>query len=230
MSSQLENQQSIEMENKNIVEEILTEQTGKETSHSNISPQVQDVLAAIKPVPIEYLSLIKIFNWREIKEMMEVLFTCACCERHQKNKPHISDLENGHKGHYPPSNRKICEDDCECVCRQEARHFCRIMNDPDYFDLNYWDRHEWRGPKCVMCQKKAIKKFHYDYCSANCVDRDQSTWTDFGESSDEESEREEDTNNCIECGEDMGPQNPRQLCGKTYCKNITEREDDGSIS
>jgi hypothetical protein len=22
---------------------------------------------------------------------------------------------------------------------------------------------------------------------------------------------------CIECGVDMGPQNPRQLCGKTYC-------------
>lgn len=22
---------------------------------------------------------------------------------------------------------------------------------------------------------------------------------------------------CIECGQDMGPQNPIQLCGKTYC-------------
>ena len=22
---------------------------------------------------------------------------------------------------------------------------------------------------------------------------------------------------CIECGVDMGPHNPRQLCGKTYC-------------
>lgn len=25
---------------------------------------------------------------------------------------------------------------------------------------------------------------------------------------------------CLECGEDMGPNNPRQLCGKYFCKNI----------
>lgn len=24
---------------------------------------------------------------------------------------------------------------------------------------------------------------------------------------------------CIECGEDMGPNNPRQLCGKYFCYN-----------
>ena len=24
---------------------------------------------------------------------------------------------------------------------------------------------------------------------------------------------------CIECGENMGPNNPRQLCRKTYCGN-----------
>ncbi|ADO67450.1 hypothetical protein crov416 [Cafeteria roenbergensis virus] len=24
-------------------------------------------------------------------------------------------------------------------------------------------------------------------------------------------------NKCVECGADMGPSNPRQLCGKTYC-------------
>ncbi len=24
---------------------------------------------------------------------------------------------------------------------------------------------------------------------------------------------------CIICGEDMGPNNPRQLCGKIYCRN-----------
>ena len=26
-------------------------------------------------------------------------------------------------------------------------------------------------------------------------------------------------NRCLECGEDMGIDNPRQLCGKTYCRN-----------
>jgi len=232
MTSQLENQQSIEMENGNIAEEILMEEKGKDTSHPDISPQVQAVLDSIQGVPIEYLSLIKEFNWKQIKEMMEVLFSCACCERHQKNKPHISDLENGHRGDYPPSNRKFSEDDCQCVCRQEARDFCKIINDPDYFDMHYhvhrWDD-EPRGPKCVMCQKKAIKKFHFYYCSLDCVNRDQSTWTDYGQSSDEESE-EDETNYCIECGEDMGPQNPRQLCGKTYCRTFTERDDNGSIS
>ena len=27
-------------------------------------------------------------------------------------------------------------------------------------------------------------------------------------------------NLCVECGIDMGPENPRQLCYKTYCPNI----------
>ncbi len=30
----------------------------------------------------------------------------------------------------------------------------------------------------------------------------------------------EKTNYCVECGIDMGPQNPRQLCGKIFCENI----------
>jgi len=25
---------------------------------------------------------------------------------------------------------------------------------------------------------------------------------------------------CLECGDDMGPTNPRQLCGKSYCRGI----------
>ena len=35
------------------------------------------------------------------------------------------------------------------------------------------------------------------------------------------------TNFCLECGIDMGPQNPRQLCGKTYCiyENDNSSED-----
>jgi ribosomal protein S27AE len=27
------------------------------------------------------------------------------------------------------------------------------------------------------------------------------------------------TNNCMECGVDMGDSNSRQLCGKTHCKS-----------
>lgn len=33
-------------------------------------------------------------------------------------------------------------------------------------------------------------------------------------------DKKENTNYCIECGIDMGPQNPRQLCGKIFCENI----------
>jgi len=233
MSSQLENQQSIEMENENIVEKILMEEKGKEYSNQDISPDVQEVLDSIQDVPIAYLSLIKNFTWKQIKEMMEVLFVCRCCEKHQKNKPHISDLENGHTGDYPPSDRKLSEDDCQCVCRLEARDFCRNINDPDYFDLHYYvDKRDqdWMGSECAMCKKEAIFKKVSLYCSLDCVNRDQSTWTDYGESSDEESDTEEETNYCMECGEYMGPQNPRQLCGKTYCRTFTERDDNGSIS
>ena len=27
-------------------------------------------------------------------------------------------------------------------------------------------------------------------------------------------------NLCLDCGMDMGPTNPRQLCGKTHCNNL----------
>ena len=27
-------------------------------------------------------------------------------------------------------------------------------------------------------------------------------------------------NLCLDCGIDMGPSNPRQLCGKTHCNNL----------
>lgn len=30
--------------------------------------------------------------------------------------------------------------------------------------------------------------------------------------------RNEYINRCLECGIDMGPQNPRQLCGKSFCR------------
>lgn len=33
-------------------------------------------------------------------------------------------------------------------------------------------------------------------------------------------DNKEKTNFCVECGIDMGPQNPRQLCGKSRCYNI----------
>ena len=37
---------------------------------------------------------------------------------------------------------------------------------------------------------------------------------------DSEDEYYEEVNRCLLCNCDMGPNNPRQLCGKTYCDNI----------
>jgi hypothetical protein len=56
-----------------------------------------------------------------------------------------------------------------------------------------------------------------DYAYSIVADHDY--WTH--ESSDYDSFK----NLCMLCGEDMGPQNPRQLCGKYYCRNA-EVEDD----
>ena len=51
----------------------------------------------------------------------------------------------------------------------------------------------YRGGVCVMCKEKpGIRKFYYEYCSLDCVNRDQSTWTDYGESSDEEEDEKDD--------------------------------------
>jgi hypothetical protein len=42
---------------------------------------------------------------------------------------------------------------------------------------------------------------------------------------------DEEQNLCIECGIDMGPMNPRQLCGKWQCLNNTYIfEDDEKIN
>jgi hypothetical protein len=176
-----------------------------EESISTISPEIQEVLYAIKDTPISYLSLIDDFNWNEIKEMMEVLFICNCCARHNKNKPHISDLENGHIGRYDKIEVD-CHYTCECPCRHEARLFCRIINDKDH-----WEDSEFMEPGYD-------NKYHRDI-ELGCMCEDCIS-----------EEHKEDENRCIDCDIDMGPNNPRQLCGKTYCMNLTEHDDDGSIS
>ena len=35
-----------------------------------------------------------------------------------------------------------------------------------------------------------------------------------------------EVNPCVVCGIDMGPTNPRQLCGKTYCFGIASIDDE----
>ena len=40
---------------------------------------------------------------------------------------------------------------------------------------------------------------------------------DDGDDTDLEEDADADVNRCVECGIDMGVQNPRQYCGKTHC-------------
>jgi len=45
---------------------------------------------------------------------------------------------------------------------------------------------------CRTCKAKSgIKKYYYNYCSFDCVHNDPSTWTDYGESSEEEDEKDD---------------------------------------
>ena len=216
MTSQLENQNTIE-------QEILINEKDKETSHPHISPEIQEVLDAIQDVPKEYLSLIKEYNWNSIKEMMEILFICQCCERHQRNKPHVSDLENGHTGYYPWSNREKREDDCQCPCRQESRFFCKIINDP-------YINEPWYLTPLNSDSDENSEFLEPDVGYSHIYHRDIELGCMCEDCLKEEHKEDKYENRCIECGEDMGLENPRQLCGKSYCKNITERDDDGSIS
>jgi hypothetical protein len=57
---------------------------------------------------------------------------------------------------------------------------------------------------CMECGNQIDRSFWlaHPYCSVEC-----SQFTD-------------SANRCIECGIDMGPNNPRQLCGKTYCREM----------
>ena len=59
----------------------------------------------------------------------------------------------------------------------------------------------YRSDLCIICKNEpGIRKFYYDYCSLYCVNRDQSTWTDFGESSDEEDGFDEYVNMILDNG------------------------------
>ena len=61
---------------------------------------------------------------------MREMSNCKCCEKHQQNKPTLSDYLNGHPGNYPENNSidETCH--CSCKCRSFARFLCRIDNAP----------------------------------------------------------------------------------------------------
>ena len=66
----------------------------------------------------------------EREQMMTVLNTCNCCERHKKNRPNIVDYL---EGLVPPySTGPIVShhnSGCRCICRHMCRNLCRAKND-----------------------------------------------------------------------------------------------------
>jgi hypothetical protein len=101
---------------------------------------------------------------------------------------------------------------------------CKNQEDDNYFDMilnntldntldNVIDKsieeseyEKENHTTCMECGNQIDRSFYLDhpYCSIKCF---QAQSTDY-------------INRCIECGIDMGPNNPRQLCGKTYCREM----------
>ena len=57
-------------------------------------------------------------------------------------------------------------------------------------------------------------------CGFGSDDDDATTdgWTTADDDDTDHEEDDVDVNRCIQCGIDMGVHNPRQLCGKRYCR------------
>ena len=67
--------------------------------------------------------------------------------------------------------------------------------------------------------------FFGDYIMLNGIDEEEDVEEDAKEVVEEDVE-EEHKNKCTVCEVDMGPSNPRQLCGKTYCMFDNDIDDD----
>ena len=88
---------------------------------------------------------------------------------------------------------------------------------------------------CPLAQYQRKRMLHFDYD----VLRD-AVVSDAVDSDDDDDDDEDDAvrraggydagemiNRCLVCGIDMGPQNPRQLCGKWRCRNAKDAVEDG---
>ena len=63
----------------------------------------------------------------EREQMIIILNTCDCCDRHQMKKPSIEQYLCGFVPHYPQSTYQ--QHNCNCICRSMCRHICRAQND-----------------------------------------------------------------------------------------------------
>ena len=69
----------------------------------------------------------------EREQMILILNTCDCCDRHQKKKPSIEQYLCRFVPEYPQSsnnnNKYTCNCYCNCMCRSMCRDICRVQND-----------------------------------------------------------------------------------------------------
>lgn len=63
----------------------------------------------------------------EALKLINILFKCNCCLRHQKNKPGPESFIN----YFVPPYKQYASNksNCNCACRYTCRHICRLMND-----------------------------------------------------------------------------------------------------
>ena len=62
----------------------------------------------------------------EREQMIILLNTCKCCDRHQVNRPTYTHYKNGLIPHYSLSTS---DSKCKCPCRHICRFICRADND-----------------------------------------------------------------------------------------------------
>lgn len=65
----------------------------------------------------------------EREQMILILNTCDCCDRHQKKKPSIEQYLCGFVPEYPQSPNNNHKYNCNCMCRSMCRDICRAQND-----------------------------------------------------------------------------------------------------
>ena len=66
--------------------------------------------------------------------------------------------------------------------------------------------------KCLIVIESHLEKKENKYCD---IERLKELLNEF-------MDEQDDMNRCLICGVDMGKDNPRQLCGKTYCYNVRD--------
>ena len=72
---------------------------------------------------------VEIMDRDEAFKLINILYNCNCCLRHQKRKPGPKSFTNYFVPPYKQFNSNRTGSNCNCACRYTSRHICRLMND-----------------------------------------------------------------------------------------------------